>query len=99
MEPMYPTSRMQCRHGSSFLSTFEPRPTAAGPSCAGHEGVNVFGEIGQGGGGGTEGDNGFGLAFSDYGGYVVRYVFGNGENTAVADGSVWSKEHYTIIRI
>ena len=66
MKPMDPTSRMQSRNRAILRTSFKPGRARAGPGCSGHECDDVFREVVDCGGEGTDGDDIFKLAFLDY---------------------------------
>ena len=89
---MYATPWMQCCDRAVFLPVLEPGAARRGPGHSGHEIGNVFRKILDCLGIRANGDDVFELALHDDFRDVFSDVLGDGNDTAMANGRVWTKE-------
>jgi len=93
MKEVNPAAGMQGSHGPVLGPTFEPRPTRALPGSTWHERVNVLRKFGNTLGGWRNSGDSFGLALFDDANNVFCNVLSDGEDAAMAYGSIGAEKH------
>lgn len=99
MEPVNAAPRMQRNDGPIGCAILVPRPTVAGPGSPWHEGLDVLGEVANSIFLWLNGFDALCLAFFQHADNIFGHMFGNSEDTAMANWGARSQEYCKVIRL